>query len=131
MTYIEKLRDPRWQKKRLEVMQRDEFKCQMCGCGDQTLHVHHRVYTRGKEPWEYELDDFITLCVECHENTEWMIQHIKADAQRRDMYELDAIWCEVFHFIHDFGAIEAANAVRKHREFLAAKSAAKTAEGAQ
>lgn len=30
MTYSQKLRDPRWQKKRLEILERDSFTCQHC-----------------------------------------------------------------------------------------------------
>lgn len=66
MTYSEKLKDPRWQKKRLEVMQRDGFKCVACGDGDSTLNVHHRYYISGRNPWNYESDTLITLCEGCH-----------------------------------------------------------------
>lgn len=69
MLYEEKLKDPRWQKMRLEVMGRDKFTCQICGSGinDGTpLNVHHKVYRKGKEPWEYGKNEFITLCEECH-----------------------------------------------------------------
>ncbi len=41
MKYSEKLKDPRWQKKRLEIFQRDEFHCQQCGDGENTLCVHY------------------------------------------------------------------------------------------
>jgi len=66
-TYAEKLRDPRWQKKRLEVLQRDGWTCQRCNAKDKTLHVHHYHYVRGKEPWEYENNSLVTLCERCHE----------------------------------------------------------------
>ena len=42
--YYEKFKDPRWQKKRLEVLQRDEFMCQICLDTSSTLHIHHRRY---------------------------------------------------------------------------------------
>ena len=67
MTYGEKLKDPRWQKKRLEVMERDGFTCKLCNEDTKTLHVHHKSYQFGKKPWDYELDNFDTLCVPCHE----------------------------------------------------------------
>jgi hypothetical protein len=67
MTYAEKLKDPRWQKKRLEVMQRDGFKCAACGADDVTLNVHHLTYRFGKDVWNYETDELITLCGNCHE----------------------------------------------------------------
>ena len=64
--YSEKLRDPRWQKKRLEIMQRDEFTCQSCYDSESTLNVHHMWYERGKDPWDYSDKCFVTLCEECH-----------------------------------------------------------------
>lgn len=66
MTYSEKLKDPRWQKLRLEVFQRDNFTCTSCYSSEKTLHAHHLLYERGKEPWEYELEKLSTLCEDCH-----------------------------------------------------------------
>lgn len=67
MTYSEKLKDPRWQKKRLEVFQRDEFTCQICGDTENMLMVHHRIYLPDCDPWEYPDHLLITLCENCHE----------------------------------------------------------------
>lgn len=64
--YIKKFKDPRWQKKRLEVFERDAWSCRECGDADTTLHVHHRYYEKDKQPWEYPLDAFLTLCEPCH-----------------------------------------------------------------
>jgi len=64
--YYEKLKDPRWQKKRLEIMGRSNFKCENCGDSKTELHVHHIKYEYGKNPWEYDEDDLIALCSECH-----------------------------------------------------------------
>lgn len=69
-TYAEKLKDPRWQRKRLEIMERDGFKCRICGDETTTLHVHHVRYLRGREPWEYREFYFVTLCENCHETEE-------------------------------------------------------------
>jgi 5-methylcytosine-specific restriction endonuclease McrA len=66
MTYSEQLKDPRWQRKRLEVMQRDEFKCCECGSTSKTLHVHHRYYVSHRYPWEYPNFCYRTVCDECH-----------------------------------------------------------------
>lgn len=67
LSYAEMLKDPRWQKKRLEVMQRDGFICQHCLSEDKPLQVHHLVYEKDKKPWEYADEDLITLCEECHQ----------------------------------------------------------------
>lgn len=64
--YAEKLKDPRWQKKRLEIMARDGFMCHKCGSTTNTLHVHHMLYHPGKEPWEAPDCDLVTLCEWCH-----------------------------------------------------------------
>lgn len=67
-SYSDKLKDPRWQKKRLEILTRDNFTCQNRICSDtkNTLHVHHITEDYDIEPWEHEDDDLITLCEECH-----------------------------------------------------------------
>ena len=67
MNYAEKLKNPKWQKKRLEVLGRDKWQCQKCFSDQHTLHVHHKSYQFGKDPWEYDLDLLITLCEFCHE----------------------------------------------------------------
>ena len=69
--YSEKLLSPNWQKKRLEIFNRDGFTCQNCGNKEQTLHVHHKTYEYGKDPWDYLNDNFVTLCSDCHEYEEF------------------------------------------------------------
>jgi hypothetical protein len=64
--YSEKLKDPRWQKKRLEIFQRDKFSCVICQAEDITLHAHHVAYEKDTEPWEYDNKNIVTLCEECH-----------------------------------------------------------------
>jgi len=66
-TYSEKLKDPRWQKKRLEVMSYANWRCQICGTKDDTLHCHHSYYTKGKQPWQYPKGAIICICKACHE----------------------------------------------------------------
>lgn len=70
MTYAEKLKDQRWQKKRLELLEASGWRCQSEGCRNPkekpTLHVHHRLYQRGVEPWGYENWVYQVLCDECH-----------------------------------------------------------------
>lgn len=64
--YSEKLRDPRWQKRRLQILERDRWTCQSCGSTDKTLHVHHSCYVDGYEPWDSNPDTLVTLCLDCH-----------------------------------------------------------------
>lgn len=65
--YIEKLRDPRWQKKRLEILERDEWACQKCFNTEKQLHVHHKIYFQDTEPWDIDCKYLVTLCESCHE----------------------------------------------------------------
>jgi hypothetical protein len=66
-TYAQKLKDPRWQRKRLEVLERAQWSCQACLDSTSTLHVHHKHYIKGREPWEYDPDQLAVLCEGCHE----------------------------------------------------------------
>jgi len=63
--YHQLLKDGRWQRRRLEIMQRDDFKCTKCGTTND-LNVHHIRYIAGRKPWEYDDSDLITLCGKCH-----------------------------------------------------------------
>lgn len=60
------LRNPRWQKMRLQIMERDNWACLFCGNKDDTLNVHHEYYKPYLKPWEYEPESLLTLCEPCH-----------------------------------------------------------------
>lgn len=66
MSYRHDLRHPKWQRRRLEIMGRDEFKCQTCGDKESPLVVHHLEYRGNLKPWEYGDADLVTLCDACH-----------------------------------------------------------------
>ncbi len=70
MTYSEKLKDKRWQALRQEVLKRDNHRCCHCGSWPASLQVHHINYKTGLRPWEYSLDDLISLCSSCHDDME-------------------------------------------------------------
>jgi hypothetical protein len=90
--YSDKLKDPRWQKKRLEIFERDEFSCVCCGSENNSLQVHHKIYIKGKEPWEYDNEYLITLCEDCHEKTTRVNDLIKIQLSRfNDIDELKSI----------------------------------------
>jgi hypothetical protein len=69
-SYSELLKDPRWQKKRLEIFLRDKFTCTECLRTEITLHVHHKHYEYGKNPWDYEEKYLVTVCEVCHSTEE-------------------------------------------------------------
>lgn len=64
--YAEKLKDPRWQRKRLWVLNRADFTCDNCGDTEQTLNVHHMFYDRNLDPWDYPDYSLHCLCETCH-----------------------------------------------------------------
>ena len=80
MTYSQKLLDPRWQKKRLSIFERDGWECKLCGEKESTFHVHHSYYEYGNDPWNYPDYALVTLCSDCHES-----EH---EAMKMAMFEL-------------------------------------------
>lgn len=63
--YADLLRSPKWQRKRLEIMQRDNWRCKSCDDDLNELHVHHLIYTTDK-PWDELNENLVTLCNTCH-----------------------------------------------------------------
>ncbi len=76
-SYSEKLRDPRWQRRRLEIMQLAHFQCESCAANNRTLNVHHVEYRAGADPWEYGDGDLECLCELCHESKHFAISMFK------------------------------------------------------
>lgn len=63
--YAEALQHPKWQKKRLKMFERDNWKCRECGDTETMLHLHHLKYTK-KYPWNEPAKNLITICSNCH-----------------------------------------------------------------
>lgn len=80
MTYSDKLRDPRWQRKRLEIFQRDNFTCVICHHSDKEIQCHHILYKK-RDPWDYPNHLYQTLCHECHAERQILTDKI-CDAMR-------------------------------------------------
>lgn len=66
MTYKEQLNHPIWKKKRVEILERDEFTCQQCGDKDKTLHVHHYCYENKGMAWDVPNHALVAICEDCH-----------------------------------------------------------------
>jgi hypothetical protein len=77
-SYSEKLKDPRWQKLRLEVFERDEFACTRCGDKENTLNVHHWSYAKSGNPWDSDMGELDTVCEACHKKIEDDISMMKS-----------------------------------------------------
>lgn len=71
-SYAEKLKDPRWQKLRLEVLNRHNWSCEICHDGGSELNVHHSYYDKDCEPWEYPAEMMHCLCRRCHDEAHQM-----------------------------------------------------------
>lgn len=96
MTYSEQINHPKWQKKRLEILERDNFTCQYCKSKIKTLHVHHLIYISGVMIWEYDNELLITLCKDHHELIHELSKVIAIISKviifnRIDLIELDEI----------------------------------------
>lgn len=64
--------DKRWREKRQRILARDDYRCVICGSGEE-LTVHHKQYhitPEGKKyvPWNYDDKYLITLCKHCHQS---------------------------------------------------------------
>jgi cytochrome c553 len=92
--YLKKLRDPRWQKKRLQILSRDGWACQSCGDTETTLNVHHKYYKKNADPWDYLDEPLVTLCEICHEE----------ETTGRQQYDAELITAFRKHFLN--GAME-------------------------
>ena len=106
LTYAEQLARPEWQKKRLEILNRDEFRCNTCESNDKTLHVHHKIYLKGRMAWDYEDDNFETLCKDCHIETEQYRESLKLitkDFSDFDIAEMSGFAKAIKHDRGDYG----------------------------
>ena len=75
--YRKLLQNPKWQKKRLEILQRDNFSCVVCGNGidtDTQVHVNNLSYRKVCMPLECDINDMIVLCQKCHQRIHNIIQ---------------------------------------------------------
>lgn len=65
MTLSEKFRDPRWHKRRHEILLRDNFKCQCCFDPEKPVRVRVVIFANGIDPWNLDESGTQTICDEC------------------------------------------------------------------
>ena len=65
--YDQQLGDKRWKLKADNIRIRDKHECRLCGAKNTQLDVHHIRYIYGREAWDYDDGDLVTLCHKCHE----------------------------------------------------------------
>lgn len=90
-SYWDLLRDPRWQRKRLEIMERAGFECEDCGCDDTTLNVHHSYYEKGMNPWDYPDLSLHCLCEPCHEKAQEVLRKLHRQIGRLSLTEIEVL----------------------------------------
>lgn len=90
-SYAEMLKDPRWQRKRLEVLEYWDFRCSHCGSRDKTLHVHHGSYDVRLDPWEYDHSMLHCLCNDCHEMIHGAVKAIRWIIGELPLYQVNAL----------------------------------------
>jgi hypothetical protein len=71
--YEEKLRHPKWQRRRLEIMELAGWQCEICGDTEEEFHIHHTGYS-GREPWDSPDEELWCLCTTCH-----TLSHLKEE----------------------------------------------------
>lgn len=67
--YSSLLEKREWGAKRVAILARDNYTCTHCGAKEGLgvqLHVHHKHYIYGLDPWEYKDTELVTLCEKCH-----------------------------------------------------------------
>lgn len=65
--YGQQLDDVRWKFKADNIRIRDKHQCRLCEAKKTQLDVHHIRYIYGREAWDYDDGDLVTLCHKCHE----------------------------------------------------------------
>lgn len=93
--YKKQYSHPLWQKKRLEIMNRDKFTCQGCGDTDSRLSVHHKFYIPGNNIWDYENYFLVTLCDACHKESHVEINEMNNELSKMDYYLLKQFQSEI------------------------------------
>lgn len=91
--YFASYQNPLWQKKRLENLQLANYQCVNCGEKDSQLHVHHKQYFKGRNPWEYENNQLEVLCESCHKEAHKVIDAIKMMISYSDNTQIFNLLC--------------------------------------
>lgn len=113
--YAKKLRDPRWQKTRLKVLDRDKWMCQECYDISKPLNVHHCYYDGYKNPWEYPLGSLVTLCEDCHKSeSDPEIKEVALDQIDKFLKEYGYLTSNIF----DVGHLLAGIPLRENRSIF-------------
>lgn len=114
-TYAEKLKDQRWEDKRIHILRRDGNCCKLCG-SCENLHVHHILYEEDTDPWDYDENYLLTVCEFCHNRIHSQLQQNSYLKERLRTIEDDLIYRTMRYltnaypkFIYDFNQLNDAS----------------------
>jgi len=116
MTYKKKLLNPKWQRKRLSILERDNWTCQHCLNTTKTLEVHHINYKSNCEPWDHPDDLLQTLCSDCHSMLEGIRPGSVILKNYGFWYDGQCPWCNSDN-IREKGSFDKCNNCGKRIEF--------------
>jgi hypothetical protein len=91
LSYADDLRHPLWQRKRLHVLNRANWTCECCGSTTTELHAHHKVYVKGRKPWEYPDELLECLCDPCHEAAHAQLKRLELTVAEHPSAALPAL----------------------------------------
>ena len=96
LTYVEKLQDVRWKRRRDDLLRKSNWTC--CECGEpltegrMDLQVHHVVYISCLDPWMYPDELLLVLCDWHHKERQAVEQAIYVEVGKHlatlNIYEL-------------------------------------------
>lgn len=85
MDFKEQYKHPKWQKRRIDYMNQliesndlHNPICEWCQSDEKQLHLHHIQYKNDFKIWEYEDDELILLCSDCHSEIHKINEEIKS-----------------------------------------------------
>jgi len=112
MTYKEQYLHPKWQKKRLEYFEyfkkkysTEDLFCEICQEDEKQLSLHHKIYLPNHKIWEYEDDNFLLLCNECHEYLHSNMKDISIIIQNNFCDNIGSI-CNIINLIRELNPFE-------------------------
>jgi len=83
LSYFDDLKHPLWQKRRLEVFNSENWKCQECQSTTKQLTVHHSIYVNKWHLWEYPDELLLSLCEDCHLERQNVEESLRIELMKR------------------------------------------------
>lgn len=64
--YRDQLKSPEWKQFSRRMREEKGGFCHACKMAHKVMHVHHKAYEKGREPWAYKSHEVTLLCEDCH-----------------------------------------------------------------